>query len=118
MTAITKPARKPSIFSLIRRQYSRFTLPEGSLPALCYHGVHEEYTMAEAVVPEIAEQIQTTAEPQRAPAKEVKRQTIGFTFFKVLPEWRRLPAQEKDAHRAAFAAVIPRWKQPGRLLTL
>ena len=52
----------------------------------------KEYTMAEALTPEVSEQAQTAAEPQRAaaPAKEVKRQTIGFTFFKVLPEWRRL----------------------------
>jgi chlorite dismutase len=85
---------------------------------LCYHGDDEEYTMAETLIPEPSLQTQTTAEPQRAPAKEVKRQTIGFTFFKVLPEWRRLPQAEKDAHRAAFAEVIKRWNQPGRLLTL
>src|SRR5271168_3290294 len=78
----------------------------------------KEYTMAEAVIPEVAEQTQTAPEPQAAPAKAVKRQTIGFTFFKVLPEWRRLPASEKDAHRAAFAEVIKRWNQPGRLLSL
>jgi chlorite dismutase len=75
-------------------------------------------TMAETLIPEPSAQTQTTAELQRAPAKEVKRQTIGFTFFKVLPEWRRLPQAEKDAHRAAFAEVIKRWNQPGRLLTL
>src|SRR6202020_1090571 len=80
---------------------------------------HQEYTMAEALIPDVAEPTQIAPEPQRAtPAKEVKRQTIGFTFFKVLPEWRRLPAAEKDAHRAAFAEVIKRWNQPGRLLTL
>ena len=61
--------------------------------------------MAEAVIPEVSEPTQIAPESQRAaaPAKEVKRQTIGFTFFKVLPEWRRLPAAEKEAHRAAFA---------------
>ena len=75
--------------------------------------------MAEALIPDVAEPTQIAPEPQRAtPAKEVKRQTVGFTFFKVLPEWRRLPAAEKDAHRAAFAEVIKRWNQPGRLLTL
>src|ERR1700760_4824749 len=80
--------------------------------------------MAEAVIPEVSEPTQTTAqndpaaEPQAAAAKAVKRQTIGFTFFKVLPEWRRLPAAEKEEHRQAFAAVIERWNQPGRLLTL
>jgi chlorite dismutase len=85
---------------------------------LCYHGDDEEYTMAETLIPEPSLHPQTTAEPQGAPAKQVRRQTIGFTFFKVLPEWRRLPQAEKDAHRAAFAEVIKRWNQPGRLLTL
>jgi chlorite dismutase len=85
---------------------------------------YQEDTMAEAVIPEVSEptQIAPQNDPavQRAaaPAKEVKRQTVGFTFFKVLPEWRRLPAAEKEAHRAAFAEVIKRWNQPGRLLTL
>src|SRR6201992_107048 len=71
--------------------------------------------MAETLTtPEITEK----SEPQRAPEKAVTRQTIGFTFSKVLPEWPRLPAAERDAHRAAFAEVIQRWNQPGRLLTL
>jgi chlorite dismutase len=84
----------------------------------------QEFTMAEILIPEVSEPTQTAPQtdpaPQRAaaPAKEVKRQTIGFTFFKVLPEWRRLPSTEKEAHRAAFAEVLKRWNQPGRLLTL
>ena len=53
--------------------------------------------MAEALIPEVLEQ--TATEPQATPAKAVKRQTIGFTFFKVLPEWRRLLAQ-KSWHTA------------------
>ncbi len=75
--------------------------------------------MAEAVIPEISETVEST--PQAKPAvdpRTLPRQTIGFTFFKVLPEWRRLPAAEKKAHREAFEAVIKRWNQPGRLLTL
>ena len=51
-------------------------------------------------------------------AKEVVRQTIGFSFFKVMPEWRRLPNEERTAHRQAFAEVLRRWNQPGRLLSL
>jgi chlorite dismutase len=80
----------------------------------------QECTMAETLIPEVSEPTQTDPAPQpaAAPAKEVKRQTIGFTFFKVLPEWRRLPSTEKEAHRAAFAEVLKRWNQPGRLLTL
>jgi len=92
---------------------------------LCYHGVFTRSTpWQEAVIPEVSEPTQIApqndpaAQRAAAPAKEVKRQTVGFTFFKVLPEWRRLPAAEKDAHREAFAEVIKRWNQPGRLLTL
>ncbi len=73
--------------------------------------------MAEALIPEVSERPQTTAEPQTAPAKQVKRQMIGFSFFKVMPEWRRLPAAEK-ARTRAFAEVLARWNQPGRLLSL
>ena len=50
--------------------------------------------------------------------KPIKRQMIGFTFFKVLPEWRRLPAAERAEHKRLFAAVLARWNQPGRLLSL
>jgi hypothetical protein len=35
---------------------------------LCYHGDQED-TMAETLIPESSAQTQTTAEPQRAPAK-------------------------------------------------
>ena len=50
--------------------------------------------------------------------KPIKRQMVGFTFFKVLPEWRRLPAAERAEHKRLFAEVIARWNQPGRLLSL
>ncbi len=50
--------------------------------------------------------------------KAVKRQTVAFTFFKVMPEWRRLPAGERQQHKQAFAEVLKRWNQPGRLLSL
>src|ERR1700678_3205196 len=71
ITAMMKCARTLMIFSVIRRKYS--WLP------LCYHGVYEEYPMAEALIPEVSEQTQPAAEPQTAPAKQVKRQIIGFT---------------------------------------
>jgi chlorite dismutase len=65
-------------------------------------------------------EVTTQAAPERKPeaAKEVVRQTIGFTFFKVMPEWRRLPKEERDEHKRAFAEVLRRWNQPGRLLSL
>jgi chlorite dismutase len=56
--------------------------------------------------------------PAAAAEKPLRRQTVGFTFFKVLPEWRRLPAEERAAHKRAFAEVIKRWNKPGELLTL
>ena len=48
----------------------------------------------------------------------IKRQMIGFTFFKVMPEWRRLPHVERTEHKRLFAEVLARWNQPGRLLSL
>ncbi len=79
--------------------------------------------MADAVAtPEILEgteaQQDTGRQPAKAGEKPVKRQTIGFTFYKVLPEWRRLPAAERAEHKRLFAEVITRWNQPGRMLSL
>jgi chlorite dismutase len=50
--------------------------------------------------------------------KEIKRQCVRFTFLKVMPEWRRLPATERAAHRTAFAEALEKWQQPGKVLTL
>jgi chlorite dismutase len=54
-------------------------------------------------------------DPGKAP---VKRQIVCFSFYKVMPEWRRLPAAEKAAHKAAFAAVLAKWNKPGEFLSL
>lgn len=48
----------------------------------------------------------------------VKRQIVAFSFYRILPEWRRLPAAERSAMKAAFAEVIERWNKPGEFLTL
>ena len=58
------------------------------------------------------------AHSKPAAETEVVRQTIGFSFFKVMPEWRRLPKEERTAHKQAFAEVLRKWNQPGRLLSL
>jgi len=50
-----------------------------------------------------------------APAK---RQIVCFSFYRVLPEWRRLPADERSEHKAAFTAVLDRWNRPGEFLSL
>ena len=42
----------------------------------------------------------------------------GLQLFKVMPEWRRLPAEEKAAHKAAYAEVLARWNKPGEFLSM
>jgi chlorite dismutase len=48
----------------------------------------------------------------------VKRQIVCFTFYKVMPEWRRLPPAEKALQKAEFADVLNRWNKPGEFLSL
>src|ERR1700753_5212 len=48
----------------------------------------------------------------------VKRQIVAFSFYRILPEWKRLSAAEKPAHKAAFIAVIEKWQKPGEFLTM
>lgn len=48
----------------------------------------------------------------------VKRQIVAFSFYRVLPEWRRLPAEQRAAHKAAFAEVLERWNRVGEFLSL
>ncbi|MEO6982716.1 MAG: chlorite dismutase, partial [Edaphobacter sp.] len=54
-------------------------------------------------------------DPSKPP---VKRQVVAFSFYKVMPEWRRLSAQEKSAHKAEFAAVLAKWEKPGEFISL
>ncbi len=56
--------------------------------------------------------------PAARGAALVKRQIVCFSFYKLLPEWRRLAAEEKAAHKAAFAEVLERWNKPGEFLSL
>jgi len=48
----------------------------------------------------------------------VRRQLVAFTFYKVMPEWRRLPAETKVEHKRAFVAVIDKWKKPGECISI
>ena len=57
-------------------------------------------------------------QPAANAPKEVKRQIVSFQFFKILPEWRRLPAAERAAHKLAFAQVIERWNQVDKFATI
>ena len=38
--------------------------------------------------------------------QEGKRDFVKYSFFKVAPEWRRLPAEERDRSKAEFAGVV------------
>jgi chlorite dismutase len=53
--------------------------------------------------------------PAAAPAR---RQVVCFSFYKLMPEWRRLPFSERAAHKTAFIAVLDRWNKPGEFLSL
>ena len=38
-----------------------------------------------------------------------ERQFVKFTFFKAVPEWRRLDAEERDGQIREFAGVVADW---------
>src|ERR1700716_135958 len=61
---------------------------------------------------------QPQAQPHDPSKPAVKRQIVCFSFYKVMPEWRRLPAEEKAAHKAAFAEVLTKWNKPGEFVSL
>src|ERR1700693_2243868 len=91
--------------------------------------------MSDVVVapsPEVTPSTPTATTPAERPASSygagsqphdpskpaVKRQIVCFSFYKVMPEWRRLPAEEKAAHKAAFAEVLAKWNKPGGFLSM
>src|ERR1700677_2121587 len=53
------------------------------------------------------------AAPHDPSKPAVKRQIVCFSFYKVMPEWRRLPADEKAKHKTAFLDVLTKWNKPG-----
>ena len=57
-------------------------------------------------------------QPSQAATPPVKRQIVCFSFYKVMPEWRRLPEDEKSRQKAQFAEVLQRWNKPGEFLSL
>ncbi len=56
---------------------------------------------------------ETATQPATAakPATPVKRQIVSFRFFRVAPEWRRQPAEQRRKQAADLEAVINRHKQ-------
>jgi chlorite dismutase len=41
--------------------------------------------------------------------EEARRQVVTFTFFKVSPEWRKLPESERQPAREEFATLLKKW---------
>ena len=58
------------------------------------------------------------AAPHDPSKPAVKRQIVCFSFYKVMPEWRRLPADEKAKHKSAFVDVLTKWNKPGEFVSL
>jgi chlorite dismutase len=47
-----------------------------------------------------------------------RRQFVNFAFFRVLPEWRRLPSPERREHKEEALRILQRWNNDDmRLLT-
>src|SRR6266853_1367486 len=63
-------------------------------------------------------QSQPQAQPHDSSKPPVKRQIVCFSFYKVMPEWRRLPAEERAVHKAEVAAVLAKWNKPGEFLSM
>lgn len=71
--------------------------------------------MAETLTAPVAETKESHAKQDE---KKLQRQIVAFTFFKVMPEWRRLPVGERSEHKRQFAEIIKKWNQPGKFLGL
>ena len=39
-------------------------------------------------------------------ARKRGKQVVKFNFYRVMPEWRRLPDAERDAAKEQFAAIV------------
>jgi chlorite dismutase len=50
-------------------------------------------------------------QPDPAPA-----QYASYSLYRVDPAWRRLPVEERAAHKDAFAEVVEEWRERMGLL--
>ena len=75
---------------------------------------------AATATPEAAPTARTSAggQPAAHGGTPARRQIVCFTFYRVLPEWRRLPVDQKTAQKAAFADVIGRWNRANEFLSM
>jgi len=60
----------------------------------------------------------TAAAQLDSAAPPARRQIVCFSFYKLLPEWRRLPEADRTAHKSAFIAVFDKWNKAGEFLSL
>ena len=71
---------------------------------------HTGQNAGEAVVPagRPGAAPQTSAAEQRSGSKPARRQFISFYFYKLMPEFRRLPQEQQAAMLDEFAALVER----------
>ena len=50
-------------------------------------------------------------------AAETSAQYVAYTLYRLAPEWRRLPVEEREAHKEAFADVVADWSERMELRT-
>jgi chlorite dismutase len=60
----------------------------------------------------------TDTESASTYGQELRRQLISFSFYKIMPEWRRLARSERDDHRREAAEVLRRWSNYSELCLL
>src|SRR6266545_7433060 len=49
--------------------------------------------------------------PSEAGMNRERRQYVRFAFYKVSPDWRRLPQTDRSAMKAELAELIESWEQ-------
>ena len=55
---------------------------------------------------------------QQSSQAEPRRQFVSFSFFKVTPDWRRLPLDVRNTQRHELCEVIRKWNQKDKFQTL
>ncbi|HZR32689.1 MAG TPA: chlorite dismutase family protein [Terriglobales bacterium] len=66
----------------------------------------------------MAQAIKSEPQSSMPGGQESRRQLVSFSFYKVMPEWRRLAHAERDEHRREAAEVLRRWSSFGELRLL
>ena len=53
-----------------------------------------------------------------AQGEEGRRQVVTFTFYKVMPDFRKLPAADRRSAHEEFAEVLTKWARGGEMTVL